>query len=82
MRPLRELSVRDRNPLDRQQIELSTRAVVGVTRMRVKIGRPNEERKAKELLAKLEQLKFSKKKSSDNRGTSTQRKTTDAEDES
>jgi hypothetical protein len=48
--------------------------------MRVRIGRPNEERKAKELLAKLEQLKAAKKESSDNRGTSTQRDTAGAED--
>lgn len=47
--------------------------------MRVKIGRPNEERKTKELLAKLEQLKSSKKKASDNHGASTQRIRTGAE---
>ena len=48
--------------------------------MRVKIGRPNEERKTRELLAKLERMKSSKKKSSENRATSTHKDTTETAD--
>ena len=48
--------------------------------MRVKVGRPNEERKTKELLAKIEQLKLFKKKASDNQSASAQRARTGAED--
>jgi hypothetical protein len=47
--------------------------------LKTKIGRPNEERKTKELLAKLELLKSSKKKSSENHGASAQRNTTGTE---